>query len=92
MYRPSSGVPPASAPVGSGQGNGLFGFAIQGLVDAATQQIGQSLVQSLLGGGGGGGGGDGGVDASGGDGGGGADAGGGDGGSSWGAGDGSGDW
>ncbi|KAL4378609.1 hypothetical protein GQ457_02G011630 [Hibiscus cannabinus] len=69
QYR--NGVAAAQAPMnhqiynnGQGQnnggaaGNGLMGVAVQGFVDGAAQQVGQSILQSLIGGGGGGGGGD----------------------------------
>ncbi|XP_068640751.1 uncharacterized protein [Aristolochia californica] len=49
--------PPATAR-DAGAGNNLMQVMMQGLLDGASQQIGQSLVQSLVGGGGGGGGGD----------------------------------
>ncbi|KAG9442531.1 hypothetical protein H6P81_018385 [Aristolochia fimbriata] len=55
---------PAGAPRdagGAGGGNNLMQVMMQGLVDGASQQIGQSLVQSLIGGGEDNGGGDGNV-------------------------------
>ncbi|MBA0579661.1 uncharacterized protein LOC105768540 [Gossypium raimondii] len=37
---------------GAAAGNGLMGVAVQGFVEGAAQQVGQNLVQSLMGGGG----------------------------------------
>ncbi|TYJ28237.1 hypothetical protein E1A91_A07G245900v1 [Gossypium mustelinum] len=36
---------------GAAAGNGLMGVAVQGFVEGAAQQVGQNLVQSLMGGG-----------------------------------------
>ncbi|KAE8689313.1 EARLY-PHYTOCHROME-RESPONSIVE1 family protein [Hibiscus syriacus] len=43
---------------GAAAGNGLMGVAVQGFVDGAAQQVGQNILQSLMGGGGSNNGGD----------------------------------
>ncbi|XP_058098177.1 uncharacterized protein LOC131243098 [Magnolia sinica] len=57
MMMMMNGLPQANQPTTmmNGSRNGVVDQAIQGFINSATQQMGQSLVQSFLGGGGGGG-------------------------------------
>ncbi|KAM7482901.1 hypothetical protein LguiB_007484 [Lonicera macranthoides] len=64
----STGAVQSGGRTGAGvSGNGLMNAMFQGLVEGAAQQVGQTLMQSVIGGGGGGGGDGGGGDYGGGD-------------------------
>ncbi|GMI68419.1 hypothetical protein HRI_000511200 [Hibiscus trionum] len=59
QYRNGVGAPMSNQPYNyNGQNNGLMGVAAQGVVDGAAQQVGQNIMQSLMGGGGSNNGGD----------------------------------